>query len=68
MWDYSPPPRLPWLNVFEADVGFKLPNNSRLFYGKRPPIKKRRSSSVVHRLHRSEQQELFRNIEGLLYM
>jgi hypothetical protein len=50
--------------MYEADIGFKLPNNSRLFYGKRPPIK--RSSSAVHRLHVSERLELFRNIEGLL--
>jgi hypothetical protein len=64
MWDYSPYPT--WDNIFEADLGFKLPNNTRLFYGKKPPIKKRRSSSEVHPLHSTERLELFRNIEGMM--
>jgi hypothetical protein len=66
MWDYSPPPLLPWFQTFEADIGFKLPNNSRLFYGKKPPIKRSGSSSKVHPLHRKERLELLRNIEGFL--
>jgi hypothetical protein len=51
--------------MYEADIGFKLPKNSRLFYGKMPPIK-RSSSSAVHLLHASERLELFGNIEGLM--
>jgi hypothetical protein len=58
-------PRPSWNSLCEADIGFKLPNNSRLFYGKKPN-KRRRSSSDVYRLHRSERLELFRNIEGFL--
>jgi hypothetical protein len=48
-----------------VDIGFKLPNNSRLFYGKKPPLE-RRSTSAFHRLLVSDRLELFRNIEGLL--
>jgi hypothetical protein len=48
-----------------VELGFNLPNNTRLFYGKKPPIK-RKSSSEVHPLQRSERLELFRNIEALL--
>jgi hypothetical protein len=67
IWDYSPPPLINWYGpLFEADIGFKLPNNSRLFYGKKPPIKRRRGSLEVHPLHRTERLELFRNIEGFL--
>jgi hypothetical protein len=54
-----------WNYVLEADLGFKLPNNTRLFYGKKPPIN-RRSSWEVNPLHRRERLELFRNIEGFL--
>jgi hypothetical protein len=54
-----------WHSLCEAEIGFKLPNNTRLFYGKKPPIK-RRSSSKVNHLHRSERLEIFRNIEGFL--
>jgi hypothetical protein len=54
--------------LFEADIGFKLPNNSRLFYGKKPRIKRRRISSDVNPLHRRERLELFRNMAGLMYM
>jgi hypothetical protein len=56
-------PRPSWNSLCEADIGFKLPNNSRLLYGQKPG-KRRRSSSDVYRLHRSERLELFRNIEG----
>jgi hypothetical protein len=66
MWDYSPPPLLPWWQTFEADIGFKLPNNTRLISGTKPPIKRGRSSSEVNPLHRRERLELFRNIEGFL--
>jgi len=66
MWDYSNPPLIPWFQTFEADIGFKLPNNSRLFYGRRPPIKRRSSSSEIHPLHRRERLELFHNIESFL--
>jgi hypothetical protein len=54
--------------LFEADIGFKLPNHSPLFYGKVSRIKRRRISSEVHPLHRRERLELFRNIEGFMYM
>jgi len=64
IWDYSNYPT--WNNLFEADIGFKLPNNSRLFYGRKPPIKSRRSSSEVNLLHRRERLELFLNIEALM--
>jgi hypothetical protein len=57
----------PWISICETDIGFKLPNNTRLFYGKKPPIKKR-GSSEFHPLHRSERLEFFRNIEGFLEM
>jgi hypothetical protein len=59
-------PRPGWNSICEADIGFKLPNNTRLFYGKKPPIKRRRSSSEVYPLHRKERLELFRNIEGFM--
>jgi hypothetical protein len=66
VWDYNPSPLIPWYSTLEADIGFKLPNNTRLFYGKKPPIVGRRSSSEVNPLHRRERLELFRNIEGFL--
>jgi len=52
--------------MVEADVGFKLPDNSGLFYGKKTRIKRRRISSEVHPLHRRQQLELFRNVEGFM--
>jgi hypothetical protein len=67
IWDYSPPPLVPWFSTLEADIGFKLPNNTRLFYGKKPRIK-RSSYSVVNPLHRIERLEFFRNIEGFMDM
>jgi len=66
IWDYGPLPLPSWNNLFEADLSFKLPNNTRLFYGEKPPIKRRRSSSEVHPLYKRERLELFRNIEGFL--
>jgi len=66
LWDYTPPPLNSWIGpTFEADIGFKLPTDTRLFYGRKPP-KKRRSASEVSPLRRSERLELFRNIEGFL--
>jgi len=67
IWDFTVFPPFPgWNAICEADIGFKLPNNTRLFYGRRPPIKRRRSSSGINPLHRRERLELFRNIEGLM--
>jgi hypothetical protein len=63
IWDYTPAPRPSWNSLCEADIGFRLPNNSRLFYGKR-----KRSSPGYYRLHRRQRLELYRNIEGLLDM
>jgi hypothetical protein len=57
-------PLIPWYSTLEADIGFKLPNNTLLYYGKNSPIK--RSSSEVNHLHRRERLELFHNIEGFL--
>jgi len=69
MWEYSPPPIITCLGPkLEADLGFKLPTDTRLFYGTKPPKKTRRSASDVHPLHRLERLELFRNIEGFLEM
>jgi hypothetical protein len=65
IWDYSPLPRPPWNSLCEADIGFKLPNSSRLLFGSRAG-RGIRSSSERYRLHRSERLELFRNIECLL--
>jgi len=68
MWEISAPPLVSWYGpTVEADIGFKLPTDTRLFYGRKPP-KKRRSASEVHPLHRRERLELFRNIEGFLKM
>ncbi|XP_033610440.1 uncharacterized protein LOC117282930 [Cryptotermes secundus] len=61
IWDYSPLPRPSWNSLCEADIGFKLPNNSRVFYGSRT-----RRNQRSYRLHRSERLELFRNVECLL--
>lgn len=61
IWDYSPSPRPSWNSLCEADIGFKLPNNTRVFFGSGAG-KSRRS----YHLHRSERLELFRNMECLL--
>jgi hypothetical protein len=61
IWDYTPSPRPSWNALCEADIGFKLPNNSRVFYDT-TTSKNRRSFPG----HRSERLELFRNIEGLM--
>jgi hypothetical protein len=47
------------------DLGFRLPNNTRLVFGTR----KRRHSQIYevdYFLHRQERREVYRSIEGLL--
>ncbi|XP_069696574.1 uncharacterized protein [Periplaneta americana] len=59
IWNLTPAPT--WNSICEADLGFKLPNNTRPYYGRRHE-RQRRSIQ----LHRSERLELFRNVETLL--
>jgi hypothetical protein len=55
MWEITVPPQIPWFGpTFEADLGFKLPTDTGLFYGRMPPKERRRSASEVHPLHRRE--------------
>ncbi|XP_069694206.1 uncharacterized protein [Periplaneta americana] len=61
-------PRVPaWAQTFEADLGFRLPNNSRTVFNPGARIHKR-TMTVNNYLHRRERLELYRNIESLLDM
>ena len=67
MWELTTPPLVSWFGpTIELDLGFKLPTDTRFFYGRKPLKKRRRIASEVHPLHRRERLELFRNIEGFL--
>ncbi|XP_069696565.1 uncharacterized protein [Periplaneta americana] len=63
IWELTPAPT--WNCICEADLGFSLPNSTRLYFN-RGPGREGRSSPGHHELHRRERLELFRNVEALM--
>ncbi|KAJ4431966.1 hypothetical protein ANN_20575 [Periplaneta americana] len=61
MWELTNSPLPRWNSVMAWDLGFKLPNNSRLAFGGRP-----RRDGEVYALHRKERRELYKSVEGIL--
>jgi hypothetical protein len=66
IWEFTNAPIARWNVVLAWDLGFRLPNNTRMAFGARGR-RYSKSCEVDYFLHRRERRELYRSIEGVLY-
>ncbi|XP_021934005.1 uncharacterized protein LOC110836757 [Zootermopsis nevadensis] len=65
IWERTNSPIPRWNIVMAWDLGFKLPNNTRLTFGTRNR-RYSKTCEIDYYLHRRERRELYRSIEGIL--
>lgn len=65
IWEFTNAPIARWNVVLAWDLGFRLPNNTRMAFGARGR-RYSKSCEVDYFLHRRERRELYRSIEGVL--